>query len=167
MNVKLVYIYYCCFNSRFFICLDELLLFLFSFFLVIYIRPGSKLIHPVIVFLGYGKFLYSCLLFLLMWLVYMPFCFFVVDVFVCFYSDKDCNTMLTAVACTPISTFYLLYLFICEHIVVNIMQFYATVIQVKSLASYTTRFKPYIFYVRKCLYQGRNITVVFYSFDRF
>ena len=30
----------------------------------------------------------------------------------------------------------------CSHIVVNIMEFYATVIQVRGLASYKTRFNP-------------------------
>ena len=41
--------------------------------------------------------------------------------------------------------FNLLCLFVMTHIVVNIMEFYATIIQVRDLASYKTRFNPPFF----------------------
>ena len=57
---------------------------------------------------------------------------------------------------------YYVYMFY-SHIVVNIVEFHATVIQVRGIASH----KSTIFYIRKWLYQVRNMTVLIHSFDVF
>ena len=57
-------------------------------------------------------------------------------------------------------TFYLLCLF---HLFTHSCQyngFYWTVIQVRGFASYKTSFNPPFFYIRKCLYQLKNMTVI-------
>ena len=54
----------------------------------------------------------------------------------------------------------------CSHVVVSIMEFDATVVHVRGLASCNTRFNP-PFYIGKWLYKVRNMTAVIYLFDVF
>lgn len=55
------------------------------------------------------------------------------------------------------------------HIEVNKLEFSATVIQVRGWSSYETRLIPpcSTAMITKYLYQGKNVTVVFHSFDVF
>ena len=65
-----------------------------------------------------------------------------VNLHIFFYSDLDNNAMLTAV---PIFLTFLPFMsvfFFCSHIVVTIMEFYTTGIQVRGLASDTTCYDP-------------------------
>ena len=61
---------------------------------------------------------------------------------------------------------YCVYLFF-SHIVVNIMEFPETFIQVRGLTSYKISFNQPFFYIRKYLYQVRNMTFAILSFDVF
>ena len=78
------------------------------------------------------------------------------------------DNMYTVDCCSPIFdmfTNYVCFLF-CSHIVLNIMEFYAIVIQLRGSSSYKTWFNP-PFYIRKGLYQVKNMTIVVHSFDEF
>ena len=54
----------------------------------------------------------------------------------------------------------------CSRIVVKIMVFDVTALQVRGLAV-LKQVQSTVFYIKKCLYQVRNLTVVMHSFDVF
>ena len=80
-----------------------------------------------------------------------------VDIFVCFNSNQDYNTVWTV-------TYYVwLFCKFCFQIVVNIMELCATVIQVICFVSYKTRFnQPF-----STSWNAWTMTIVFHSCDVF